>query len=268
MSYVGVVNRLTDLKSLALLPEKGEQSAMWSSYDRRSRYDASTGKYLEWYANGDGANQQIRMEGKDAVLAEMEGPGAIVRIWSARPDTGHIKVYLDGSDEPVIDLPFIQFFDCTAPPFKYEGLVYKAARGCNNYIPITYNQSCKIVANPGWGVYYHFNYISFKEGTRVERFSMDLSEEAIHSLGEVNDFFIHRIGQTPYQNNTADSIILKKIQIEPGSTANLARIQGEYAIKSFKIFPSFIDREDEMTGLRKLVLTMYWDGQNNPSGRS
>ena len=40
LSYVDLVHRLTDLEYLATIPASGEQCAQWSSYDRRSRYDA------------------------------------------------------------------------------------------------------------------------------------------------------------------------------------------------------------------------------------
>jgi len=265
ITYDDVASRLTDLEALAELPEEGEQSAMWSSYDRRSRYDSETDRYIEWFANGDGAHQQIRMEGENAVLAEMEGPGAIVRIWSARPDTGHVKIYIDGNDTPVVDLPFVQFFDRSTEPFHYEGLVYEASRGCNNYVPITYNKSCKVVASPGWGVYYHFNYITFKTGTVVEPFSMDLSEDAKKTLSGVNEFILNRTGEAPYAKRGEDVRISEQIEIKPGEKVVLADIQGAKAIKSFKVFPAFADRKDEMTGLRKLVLSMYWDDDQDPS---
>jgi hypothetical protein len=46
LTYVDLVQRLTDLERLALLPAPGERCEQWSSYDRASRYDAATGRYL------------------------------------------------------------------------------------------------------------------------------------------------------------------------------------------------------------------------------
>lgn len=94
LSYVDLVHRLTDLEYLAAIPVAGEQCAQWSSYDRRSRYDAVKEKYVNWDANGDG-NGIIRKEGDVSVLAEMAGPGCIWRIWSATPGDGHVRIYLD-----------------------------------------------------------------------------------------------------------------------------------------------------------------------------
>ncbi len=96
MTYIDLIHRLTDLEHLATLPPPGEKTAQFSSYDRASRYDESTGKYIHWDANGDN-NGIIRKEGDKEVLAEMEGPGCIWRIWSAAPKQGHVRIYLDGN---------------------------------------------------------------------------------------------------------------------------------------------------------------------------
>ena len=110
LTYVDLVNRLTDLEHLAVIPASGERCAQWSSYDRKSRYDEATGKYVAWDANGDGGGI-IRKEGDKLVFAEMEGPGCIWRIWSAAPGQGHVRIFLDGKTEPVVDLPFVGYFD-------------------------------------------------------------------------------------------------------------------------------------------------------------
>ena len=149
LSYVDLVGRLTDLKYLATLPNPGDQCAQWSSYDRKSRYDSATGKYINWDANGDG-NGFIRREGDQEVLAEMEGPGCIWRIWSALPKQGHVRIYLDGAAEPAVDLPFAGYFDGKNAPFTRKALVHTVARGWNNYTPIPYQKSCKIVADRRW----------------------------------------------------------------------------------------------------------------------
>src|SRR5580658_5348991 len=75
-SYPQLVSRMTDLRQLAKLPVAGEKTLLVSSYDRRSRYDATTDKYIDWGANADWANG-IRKEGDETVLMEVKGPGCI-----------------------------------------------------------------------------------------------------------------------------------------------------------------------------------------------
>ena len=173
LTYVDLVRRLMDLEALAALPVEGEQCMQWSSYDRASRYDAETGKYVAWEANNDGYDI-IRAEGDFQVLAEIEGPGCIRRIWSAMAESGHVRIYLDGSPEPTVDLPFSGYFDCKNEPFIYPSLIYISSRGNNCYVPIPFQKSCKIVADKGWGRYYHFTYTKFPKGTIVPTFKREL----------------------------------------------------------------------------------------------
>lgn len=39
LTYEDIVSKIYDLQELAVLPEKGENGALFSSYDRESRYD-------------------------------------------------------------------------------------------------------------------------------------------------------------------------------------------------------------------------------------
>ena len=185
LTYVDLVKRLTDLEVLATLPEPGEKTAQWSSYDRASKYDEKTGKYLHWDANDDG-HGIIRKENGKQVFAEMQGPGCIWRIWSAAPKEGHVRIYLDGAAEPAVDLPFAGYFDCKNEPFTRPALVHTVAQGCNNYTPIPYQKSCRIVADEGWGAYYHFAYTTFAKGTQVPTFKRELSPEENAGLDQAD----------------------------------------------------------------------------------
>ena len=185
LSYVDLVKRLTDLEYLATIPAPGDQCAQWSSYDRQSRYDADSGKYVGWDANGDG-DGIIRKEDGKLVFAEMQGPGCIWRIWSAAPKEGHVRIYLDGASEPAVDLPFVGYFDHKNAPFTRSAIVHTVSMGWNNYTPIPYQKSCKVVADPGWGAYYHFGYESFLKGTRVPTFKRELAPAELAALDQAN----------------------------------------------------------------------------------
>jgi hypothetical protein len=52
--YRDLVRRLYDLEALAVPPQAGENSGCFSSYERRSIYNAETGLYENWGANDDG----------------------------------------------------------------------------------------------------------------------------------------------------------------------------------------------------------------------
>lgn len=267
LSYADVVGRMTDLSRVASLPEEGEKSGMFSSYDRKSKYDGETGQYVNWSANNDGLTPQyIRKEGENMVLAEMKGPGAIVRIWSASPAKGHVKIYIDGNDTPVVDLPFIDYFNTASlPVFNYPNLVYETkARGFNNYVPITFQDSIKIVGEPGWGQYYHFNYITFPGNTKVEEFKTTPSQSSESALGNVNETLGEEIGRSVYSNEEAveESVSLS---IGPGEEKNAFNIKGTRAITEFRVKVDGIRPEMLDEALRKTILTMKWDGEEEPS---
>ncbi|MEN6332688.1 MAG: DUF2961 domain-containing protein, partial [Phycisphaerales bacterium] len=145
LTYIDLVNRLTDLEYPATLPLPGEKCLQWSSWDRASKYDEASGQYVKWDANGDG-DGFIRKEGDELVFAEIEGPAVIWRTWSALAKEGHVKIYLDGQPEPAVDLPFIGYFNRENTPFVFPALVHEAARGQNCYVPIPFQKSCKITA--------------------------------------------------------------------------------------------------------------------------
>lgn len=109
-TYRDLAERLYNLEMLAVPPLPGERSGSFSSYDRSSVYNESTGLYENWGANDDGGGY-VRKEGESIVALELEGPGVIWRVWSASPEKGHIRLFIDRSDEPVIDKPFRDYFE-------------------------------------------------------------------------------------------------------------------------------------------------------------
>lgn len=266
LSYSEVVHRMTDMKRLALLPELGESSGMFSSYDRKSEFNEETNQFINWSANNDGLSPQyIRKEGENMVLAEMEGPGAIVRIWSASPKQGHIKVYIDGNEEPTIDLPFIDFFNIEKfQPFSFPNLVYETnAKGFNNYVPITFQKSIKIVGEPDWGQYYHFNYITFPKNVTVESFKKDLDEESIKALRLTNGLLENKVLEVLNDDSNQFEEIL--LELDPGETKTIFKIHGSKAVNSLQIKLSDFPEEKIKEVYRKTILVGKWDNEVDPS---
>jgi len=267
IKYTDVVNRMTDLRRIAQLPAEGETSGMFSSYDRSSIYDEEKDTYIDWAANNDGLSPQfIRKEGENMVLAEMDGPGAIVRVWSASPKKGHVKVYIDGSEIPVIDLPFIDYFNTSKlPVFGYPNLVYETnARGFNNYVPITFQKSIKIVGEPEWGQYYHFNYITFPEGTFVEDFKTTPTLDAKAALQEADRMLGNDVGQ-PILSNSGARSEKNQLTVMPGEVKNALKIEGKRAITRLKVKIGQLDEDRIAEAYRKTIISVKWDGESEPS---
>ncbi|MGQ9573832.1 MAG: glycoside hydrolase family 172 protein [Thermoguttaceae bacterium] len=267
-SYADLVRQLIDLERLALLPAEGETCRQWSSYDRASQYDETSGKYVRWDANGDG-HGIIRREGRQQVFAEMEGPGCIFRIWSALPQEGRVKIFLDSSDKPVVDMPFADYFDGKHEPFNWPQLSYRledvGSRGQNLYFPIPYQKSCKIVAEDKWGAYYHFNYVTYPKGTRVPTFSPELVRENAAVIQEVNDYLAQRMGTDPAPRRVGTGVGQIETTLRAKAATPLIKLSGALAITELRVKMSFKGREDEMAALRRLVLRITWDDQPEPA---
>jgi hypothetical protein len=261
-SYVDLIKKLTDLESLATLPAKGETCQQFSSYERTSKYDTQTGKYVAWDANGD-HNGIIRTEGDLQVMAEMKGPGCITRIWSAYATSGHVKIYLDGASEPAVDLPFSGYFDCTNEPFIYPSLVHDAASGKNCYVPIPYQKSCKIVAEKDWGAYYQFTYTTFPKGTIVPTFKRNLSAEESAALRGMDFYLRYSLGRDPSPKRQDQTELASSVSVNPGQTVTVARIQGARAITALRMNITQSSLSEDM--LRNVILRIYWDGEKSPS---
>ncbi|HVM48316.1 MAG TPA: DUF2961 domain-containing protein [Candidatus Acidoferrum sp.] len=257
------MSRLTDLSCLATLPAAGDQCAQWSSYDRHSRYDEATGKYIDWDANGDG-DGIIRKEGNLLVLAEMQGPGCLWRIWSAAPKDGHVRIYLDGASAPAVDLPFVGYFNGKNAPFTRSALVHTVSKGWNNYTPIPYQKSCKIVAEPGWGLYYHFDYETFPPGTEVPTFKRDLTAAESDALDQANRI-LRRCDFADDCRRAGETLHTKSVTVAAGKTALVQRLGGASAITGLRVKLDLPAAPADRDVLRELALQIKWDGEKEPS---
>ena len=266
LTYEDVISKIYDLPALANLPEKGEKGALFSSYDRRTKYDEKSDTYIDWNANIDSVGL-VRKEGEYSVLADIKGPGAVWRMWAALALDGKIEIYLDG--KLVINLPWKDYFSGKIAPFNRKGLVYEVARGMNNYTPISFQKSCKIMTKakiPGqgkktWGQYYQFNYTVFPEDTKIQTFKMKLSVKENKALDKANEILTMHLGENPlkYKNFKEE---VKTWIIQPGKS-QILKIDGKRAITALKIqIPKHKNYNDL---LRQLTISINWDNQKLPA---
>ena len=262
--YGDLARRVADLERLARMPPAGERTALASSYDRASRYEAEQDRYVDWGANADGTGV-VRVEEGQEVLAELEGPGCIWRIWSATVGSGHVRIYLDGAAQPAVDLPFSAYFDRTQEPFTRPGLVYQtSALGYNNYTPIPFQSACRIVAAPGWGKYYHFNYTRFAPGTRVPTFHCPLEREDAAALDGL-DRHLRQCG-TEVAPLPGQTTVAQSLRLAAGTRATVADLVGARQIVALRVR---VDLPAEVAAqrrwLRQLVVEMRWDDEPEPA---
>lgn len=169
-------DELSLLSRIDLLPQYRQGSIVetFSSYDRtHGNDDGFAGTY-----------SFIRKEGSRLVIAEMEGPGVIDRIWTPTPNETMLHFYFDGSKNPSLSIRFSDLFSGKVYPFV-KPICGNEVGGFYCYVPITYRKSCKIVYD---GPKLEFIQIGYRSlpGMKVETFSPANTAEEHRALDSVS----------------------------------------------------------------------------------
>jgi hypothetical protein len=161
-------------------------------------------------------------------------------------------------------MPFAHYFDGKHAPLAYPALSYNLGEvhssGQNLFVPIPYQKSCKVVADKGWGSYFHFSYATYPAGTRVPTFSAGLAAQHTDRLKAANDFLAAGLGTDPAGSRPGQETLSQRVAVAPGETACVARLDGPRAITALWAQIKLGDRADQMAALRKLALRITWDG--------
>ena len=268
LSYLDLIGRLTDLTRLATPPPRDERTGTFSSYDRRSRYNASTDQYEAWDANDDGTGV-IRHEDDYVVVFEATGPGVIWRVWAAFADMGHIQIFIDDAATPVVDMPFRDFFERHPANLNPLGitnlpqLTPTLSRGRNRFLPIPYQRSCKIRMAPGWGLYYHFTYTSFGADTQVPSYTGTLTSTEWMALAQADRDLAqrgYRLPTTPHSQTEYTTVT-----VAAGTSATLSELTGTRAIHGMQMSIAELTDANATALLADLRLAIYWDDETTPS---
>jgi len=147
ISVLALLDEMIDLERLARLPAAPFTAGQVASTDRRSHAPGDP----MWFANDDFITETqpnlVRVESlpdgsKRWVLADLEGPGAVVRIWTATP-AGTLRIYIDGAATPALEAPMAALLSGAVPPFA-RPLAAVTARGSTLYFPFPYTRHCLI----------------------------------------------------------------------------------------------------------------------------
>lgn len=161
-------DELQSLKRIDLLPEyrTGTYVESFSSYDRKHGNDDGF----------DGTYSYLRKENGKLVIAEMNGPGVIERIWTPTPNDNMLYFYFDGQKKPSISIKFSDLFSGKVFPF-IKPICGNEIGGYFCYIPITYAKSCKILYD---GPKLEFIQVEYRklDGMKVETFNPQANSKA------------------------------------------------------------------------------------------
>ncbi len=243
---------MTDLAGMARFPAPAYTCRQFSSYDR-----AAVSPKENWFANAD-YGQFLRVEERDGrkehVMMDADGPGAIVRIWSANP-AGTLRIYIDGAPRPALEAEMAVLLGGNYPGLP-RPIAGEYSKGWNLYFPIPYARHCKVTSDQP-KFYYHVNYRTYPQGTPVASFAADQIATWKSDL-EATIARLDSPGQAADKAGTETKPF--EVQVPPGGTAELARLAGPRAISRLRVQWTASEDRDQ-PALRSTVLEMDFDGQ-------
>jgi len=246
---------LSELTRLDLLPrfKRSVRVGSFSSYDR-------TGGNDDGFS---GAYSFVRKDDEGLVLAELDGPGAIYRIWTPTPTDDVFAFYFDGEAEPRLEIPFRQLFTGEREPFVSPVVGYGAG-GFYCYLPIPFERSIKIVARAESIQFYQINYAIYPEDADVTTFDGYDSPEARELLAAAAALFgsagddISAMAAPPGSTVRTET---RSLSLASGETATLFETNEPGRIVGLRLGPAsaFAGKE------RDVVVRMYWDDDPEPA---
>jgi hypothetical protein len=247
-----LLSEMIDLQRLTKLPDPPYTTKQFSSYDRKAKSPEE-----EWFANND-RGQYLSSEEKDGrkenVMMDVDGPGTIVRIWSANPDST-LRIYIDGSDKPTLEGPFKEFLGGKFPGFP-SPLAGERGRGWNLYFPIPYAKHCKVTIENqnGYHPYYHINYRTYPSKTEVTSFKKEDLERLSTAITRIADKLRSpkMVGEPPEQGTKGEF----DLDIKPGEERALRDLAGPMAVTGIW---AVVQADDMPTTTRGLLLSMTFD---------
>ncbi len=268
VSLESLLKEMVNRSELTKKPSPAYTAEAATSYDRASKVNnPADGLYVEkkgrdwgkgWFANRD-FGQYVRIEKNhgrtENVLMDDNGPGAIVRWWATANNTGIIRIYLDGSHAPVIEMGPAELVggNKLAPlPFSFKASDDKTNpgwRGHDLYLPIPYQKSCKVTWEGG-GSYYQIGYRKYAPSTDVRTFTME-------QLGTAKQLMKQVAGDLTSENPSVSgkNIAETNITLAPEESTTLTTT-GSKAITRFLVQ---LQAEDYQQALRSTVVSMTFD---------
>jgi len=269
---------MVDMISLTYFPSPAFKTVQYSSFDRRSNLPNGA----DWFANSDGFGgepvpnfERILMEPDEEgmgeyLIAEIEGPGAIVRLWTAAIE-GTIRLYLDDEENPLYDGPALDFFHQFYDSFpeiealdtgRFRETIYQQD-AC--YAPIPFSRGMRLIWRGDVKTihFYQVGLRMYEEGTRVISFNpqdiieyKNVIDRVTTILLDPDEKLIPRSQSTPVFFQSA---------LEPFEKTEVISLTGPQAVE---ILTLSVQAGDRVRALRQTVMSVTLDGFSRPQVES
>lgn len=267
VTFERLLEEMVNRDQIARFPALGNYGKQFSSYDRRS----VSPEDKDWFANEDWSNfiRSEKVEDRtEWVMAETEGPGSIVRIWIGGPKPkGMIRIYLDGSDKPVITADPYELL--TGGAFVPEPLAIQNGKGywpndpggLNLMMPMPFKKHCKITYDgPNTRetkdgkdcIWYIINTAQYDAEVKVKTFTMSDFRQSEKLVKEVAKKL-----SSPQEYNGGTVNTLDK-EVASNGEESITLPAGSAAVRNLSIQ---LEAQDLEQALRSTIIKMTFDGQ-------
>ncbi len=225
-----------------------------------SSYDTTGG-------NDDGFSGRysyLRKEGSNLLIAELEGPGTIRRMWTPTPTEDTIQFYFDGEKEPRINIKFIELFNGNVYPFV-RPVAGNEVGGYYCYIPVPFLKSCRIIFKGKIMQFIQIDYvISAGNEVPAASFPKKLSPEEMEALAFVVDVWKSSGKKVIDLTGTQEGkikVTRSSVTLRPGETVSLFSDSCGGRLIGFEIEP----QSDFNASFKDVLLKAIWDDDPIPA---
>ncbi|MGD2154689.1 MAG: DUF2961 domain-containing protein [Gemmatimonadales bacterium] len=260
---------MIDLVGLTKFPQPAYRTIQFSSYDRRSRLPGGP----NWFANSDGFGGEpipgfqavLREAGEDGIgeylMADVEGPGALVRLWTAAID-GTVRLWLDGAAEPIYEGPADEFFHRPLDAYPQSAVLNRDAlertlyQRDAAYTPLPFARRLRLVwtGNLEHIHFYQLEVRKYAPGTPVVTFSPEDLVTYRQTIDRVTAALADPDSNLRPRSPSAARAIA--VELSPGAAADVLLLDGPAALERLELR---LEARDVDRALRQTVLHIYSD---------
>lgn len=233
---------------------------------RSSKHVATISSYDRSGGNDDGFSGTysfVRKEPEGLVIADLEGPGIIYRIWTPTPTEDIVEFFFDGEESPRIRTGFRDLFLGKQAPFLAPLCGYGAG-GFYSYVPLGFRKSCRIRVRSERVQFYQIHYAIYPEEAPVETYDPEPSASYRGHREKARKLFAAAGSDiSPFTVPQGADLerSRKAVEIAAGKTVTLFETSKAGRIAGLRISPaSALAGKD-----RGLVLRIAFDGEEKPS---
>ncbi len=223
----------------------------FSSYDRTGgNNDGFEGTYSYLYKTPDSS----------LVLFDVKGKGVIERIWTPTPTDDTLDFYFNQNAKPTFSIKYRDLFSGKVYPF-INPVAGQKVGGFYCYMPIPFENGCKIVFRGKRILFHQFQYRKLDESYPVKTFNPQFNAEERNQLKQLAETWNKTSPQV--KDYYKQSVQTKTINssLSPGKSIVLADLKNGGRIVGIELFSA-----DQFEGIENAVdLKISYDNESHPA---